>query len=58
MFIVGVAVDDIAGGRDEGLGTNHLQAEETFHFRGIGKWGKRKFCRRVIVQAADGSCAR
>ena len=34
--IVGVAVDDIAGGRDEVWRTGNLQVETTFHFRTLG----------------------
>ena len=55
--IIGVAVDDIAGGRDEVWEQAISKLKKRFTF---GHWevGKRKFCRRVIVQAADGSCAR
>ena len=48
--IVGVAVDDIAGGGDEVW----QQLKQRFTF---GHWevGKGKFCSREVVQAADGS---
>ena len=55
--IIGVAVDDIAGGRDEVWEQAISKLKKRFTF---GHWevGKRKFCRQVIVQAAAGSCAR
>ena len=52
--IVGVAVDDIAGGGDEvwEQAISKLKKRLTF-----GHWevGKGKFCSREVVQAADGS---
>ena len=52
--IVGVAVDDIAGGGDAvwELAISKLKQRFTF-----GHWevGKGKFCSREVVQAADGS---
>ena len=40
------------------LRTSNLKAEETFHFRALGKWEREKFCSREVVQAADGIHAR
>ena len=52
--IVGVAVDDIAGGGDEVWEQAIAKLKQRFTF---GPWevGKGKFCSREVVQAADGS---
>ena len=52
--IIGVAVDDIAGGRDEVWEHAISKLKKRFTF---GRWevGKGKFCSREVVQAADGS---
>ena len=52
--IVGVAVDDIAGGGDEVWKQAISKLKQRFTF---GHWevGKGKFCSREVVQAADGS---
>ena len=52
--IVGVAVDDIAGGRDEVWEQAISKLKQRFTF---GHWevGKGKCCSREVVQAADGS---
>ena len=52
--IVGVAVDDIAGGRDEVWEQAISKLKQRFTF---GHWemGKGKYCSREVVQAADGS---
>ena len=52
--IIGVAFDDIAGGRDEVLEQAISKLKKRFTF---GHWevGKGKFCSREVVQAADGS---
>ena len=52
--IVGVAVDDIAGGGDEVWEQAISKLKQRFTF---GHWevGKRKFCSREVIQAADGS---
>ena len=52
--IVGVAVDDIAGGGDEVWEQAISKLKQTFHFRTLGS-GSGKFCSREVVQAADGS---
>ena len=53
--IIGVAVDDIAGGRDE-VWEQAISKRKRFTF---GHWemGKEKFCSQEVVQAADGPCA-
>ena len=52
--IIGVAVDDVAGGRDEvgEQAITKLKKRSTF-----GHWevGKGKFCSREVAHAADGS---
>ena len=52
--LIGVAVDDIAGGRDEVWEQAVSKLKQRFTF---GHWevGKGKFCSREVVQAADGS---
>ena len=52
--IVGLAVDDIAGGGDEVWEQAISKLKQRFTF---GHWeaGKGKFCSREVVQAADGS---
>ena len=52
--ILGVAVDDIAGGGDEVWEQAISMLKKRFTF---GHWevGKVKFCSRAVVQAADGS---
>ena len=52
--IVGVAVDDIAGGGDGVWEHSNSQLKQRFNF---GHWevGKEKFCCREVVQASDGS---
>ena len=52
--IIGVAVDDIAGGGDEVWEEAISKLKKRFTF---GHWevGKEKFCSREVVQAADGS---
>ena len=52
--IVGVAVDDIAGGGDEVWEQAISKLKQRFTF---GHWevGKGKFCSREVVHAADGS---
>ena len=52
--IIGVAVDDVAGGRDEVREQAISKLKQRFSF---GHWevGKGKFCSREVVQAADGS---
>ena len=52
--IIGVAVDDIAGGGDEVWEQAICKLKKRFKF---GHWevGKGKFCSREIVQATDGS---
>ena len=52
--IIGVAVDDIAGGRDEVWEQAISKLKKHFTF---GHWevGKGKLCSREVVQAADGS---
>ena len=52
--IVGVAVDDIAGGGDEVWEQAISKLKQRFTF---GHWevGKRKFCSREVIQTADGS---
>ena len=52
--IIGVAVDDIAGGGDEVWEQAISKLKKRFTF---GHWevGKGEFCHREIVQAADGS---
>ena len=52
--IIGVAVDDIAGGRDEVWEQAITKLKKRFTF---GHWevGKGKFCSREVAQAADGS---
>ena len=52
--VIGVAVDDIAGGGDEVWEQAISKLKQRFTF---GHWevGKGKFCSREVVQAADGS---
>ena len=52
--VIGVAVDDIAGGGDEVWEQAITMPEKRFTF---GHWevGLGKFCSREVVQAADGS---
>ena len=52
--IIGVAVDDIAGGGDDVWEQAISKLKKRFTF---GHWevGKGKFCSREVVQAADGS---
>ena len=52
--IIGVAVDDIAGGGDEVWDQAIMELEKRITF---GQWevGKGKFCSRVFMQAPDGS---
>ena len=52
--IVGVAVDDIAGGGDEVWEQAISKLKQRYTF---GHWevGKRKFCSREVTQTADGS---
>ena len=52
--IIGVAVDDIAGGGDEVWEQAISKLKKRFTF---GRWeaGQEKFCSREVVQAADGS---
>ena len=52
--IVGVAVDDIAGGGDEVWEQAISKLKQRFTF-GQCEVGKGKFCSREMVQAADGS---
>ena len=52
--IIGVAVDDIAGGRDKVWEQAIPKLKKRFT---LGHWevGQGKFCSRDVVQAADGS---
>ena len=52
--IIGVAVDDLAGGRDEvwEQAISKLKQRFTFGHWEVEMW---KFCSREVVQAADGS---
>ena len=52
--IIGVAVDDIAGGGDEVWEQAISKLKKRFTF-GHCEVGKGKFCSREVVQAADGS---